>query len=277
MGDREKIFLGFLVLFISIVAFIGIILYTFDFENIKVNAQSDKMMRYLSENQYEQFFENLSCDEFSTSDEFTQYQKNINELFGEIEDYKYIGTYSDKNIKEEECKLIEYDVNFSKVPDEIMKITLGFVHNNNKWRVSQYKIGLKNVNDNMMLVKQIKYLKANSKEKTNDTSEMQKMIIEIMQNYDNEEYKKVYASLNSELKKQGNENEFINYLENQHNKYGKISAAKFNGYETGKDKSEYKLNYCLNAEDGKIVYITFWVQKKDKLYLSGTNFSEDIW
>ncbi|OOM80592.1 hypothetical protein CLPUN_12580 [Clostridium puniceum] len=277
MGEKEKNFLGFLVLFISIVIFVVVTSYTIDFDMIKVNGLANKMMNYLNENQYEEFFKNLEYDNFSRLDRFTEYQENINQILGEMTNYKNIGTYRNKNANGEDFILIEYDANFSKIPDKTVKINLIFIYKNSDWRASEYKVGLGNINNDVELVKDINYINYNLKEETKEVDEARKLVNSVVQDYDNEDYKQIYKILNNELKGKGDESEFISYLESQHNKYDKISNAKFNGYEIGKDKTEYKFYYYIKDENDKNIYIIFWVQIKDKSYLLGISFSENVW
>lgn len=278
MNEKEQNFLGVLGLLVSLAIFIIIIFSTIDFNGMKVKAVGDKMMSYLSENQYEKFYDNLSSDNLSTLDKFTEYEKSINQMLGDIKKYSYLGAYKNKSVNNENNISMEYDARFSKFPDEAIKVTLIFNYNKNKWQVSQYNIAPENTDNNSEMISNINHINSSLRDESREIDDVKGILSEIIQDYDNKNYKNIYKILSDELKEKGKEYEFINYLESQYNKYGQLSNAKIKGYEINKDKSEYKFNYCLDDDkNNKKTYITIWIKMKDKPFLSGIKFSENEW
>ncbi|AGF55453.1 hypothetical protein B0P06_000453 [Clostridium saccharoperbutylacetonicum] len=278
MGEKEKTFLGFLGLIISIIIFCIVIFNTIDSDSIKVNTLSGKMIDYLCQNKYEEFYENLSCDEFPDLNKFIIYQENMKQILGNIKSYRSIGIYKNNSLDEKNSFSAAYDINFENFSDKKVRMILTFKCMNNKWQVSKYKIESENQNDNIELRNDIKYINMSIKDDNKEISDVRKMALDIIEKYNNGEYKYIYSILDYELKKKGNEDEFLKYLEKQNNTYGKISNIKFDRGEVGKDKSEYKLDYhYIEEKTNKKIYLTFWIRNKDKLYLSGINFSENVW
>lgn len=273
MGEKEKKFLGFLGLLISLIVLIIIVLNTINVDGIKANLLGDKMMNYLYEKQYEKFYDNLSNDNLTTLDRFVEYQKNICEIFGDIKNYTYIKTYKNENSNGENDMTINYDVNFSKYPNETIKIILKFHYVNRKLYASDYRFLTES--DDKELNHNISYINSRLNSTTKEVNDAKQMITDIVQAYDNRDYKYIYELLSCELKENRTESDFVNYLEKQNKKYGVISNIKFNGYEISKDKSEYKLNYYEDGEEK--LFVTFWIMTKDKLYLSGINFTKNSW
>lgn len=274
MGEKERNFLASLGLLLSIAIFAVIIFHTIDFNGIKIKSESDKMMNYLSQKQYNQFYENLSIDSLSTFDKFNNYQENIDEILGDIKEYKYVKAYKSKAASGEEITYVEYNLKYSKEQEESIRIVLGFTYSNGKWKVSQYKPMLDNSDNDSELSEKLEIINSDLKEETKEVNDARSILTKAIEAYDNENYKYVYTMLSDELKEKGTEDEFINYLKIQHDKYGRVSDSKYKGYELSKDKSEYKFNYYM---EDKNIYITIWITVKDKPYLSGINFSEDVW
>lgn len=269
MGEKEKNFLGALGLLVSIVILLGIIYRTIDVDGIKATILGNKVINCLIENK----FDNVSCENLETLNKIKENQENINRMLGEIKNYKYAGTYRGKNIDEENNIFVEYDVNYSKYYDENVKVILMFKYSDNNLSLSQCNLQPEN---NVSAVSNIiNGLKPVIEEKTKDVDKAKELVVDVSKKFDNGDYKQIYSILSDELKEHGKEKEFIDFLIRQHNKYGDISNIKFDGYEISKGKSEYKLKYYLEGD--KKIYITFWVKNKDKLYLSGINFSENMW
>lgn len=276
MNEKERNFMAIFGLIVSIVIFVAIIFYTVDFREIKAKTLGDKMIKCLIDKRYEEFYENLDIASFTTIDKFKNYQENIDETMGDIKEYKYLGTYKNKNSSGENDVIMEYNVKFFEFPDEDVKII--FTYSNDKLKVSKYELSIEDTSKNSELTNILNILKSNIKEETKESIDAKLLINNVVQAYNDENYNYVYTILSNELKEKGNEEEFTNYLKNQHNKYGQIFNSKFKGYEISKDKTEYKLNYCIESnKSNKIIYIIFWVKIKDKPYLSGINFSENVW
>lgn len=276
MSEKEKNLVAFLGLIVSIAIFIVVVCYAFDFSEMKVKSLGDKMMNNLSESQYEKFYDNFSNNGSSKLDQITEYQENINKSLGDVKKYKFIKTNKNQVSKEEDYISIEYDVNFSKFLDEPVRINLVFLNSDNKWQASEYKIISENINKTSELANNINYLNFSIKtEEDNRGNDAKKIVSEVIQSYEKGDYKYIYSILSNDLKEKGNEDEFIKYLQNQYDKYGQTNNIKFNGYEISRDKSEYKINYSFDdSKSNKKVFITFWINIKDKSYLSGIKFSE---
>lgn len=277
MSEKEKILVGFLGVIVSLAIFVIILFNVIDFSEITVKSLGNKMMNYLSESQYEKFYNNFSSNELYNLDQFIKYQENINKSLGDVEKYKYIKISKNQVNKEGANISIEYDVNFSNFSDEATRISLMFINSNDKWQVSEYKIISENINQTSELANNINYINSSIKaEEIKKVDDAKKIANEVIQSYQNKDYKYIYSIISNDLKEKGNESDFVNYLQSKCDKYGQINNIKFNGYERSRNKSEYKLNYYI--EDNKSntkVFITFWVSVKDKPCLSGINFSED--
>lgn len=279
MSEKEKILVGFLGLIVSLAIFVVIIFHSIDFSEIAVRSLGDKMMNYLSESEYEKFYNNFSSTVLCELDQLTEYQGNINQSLGDIKEYKYIKINKNLINKEEENISMEYDVNFSKFPNESVRIKLVFIKSDNKWQASEYKVISDNINKTSELANNINYI--NTKTQTEETKKLddaKKIADKVIQFYQKGDYKYIYSILSDGLKEKGNESEFVNYLQSQYANYGQINDINFDGYEISRDKSEYKLYYYIdnNKNTGK-TFITFWVSMKDELYLSGINFSKNVW
>ena len=255
-----------------------IVFHTIDFSGIKTKILGDKMMSYLSKNEYNQFYENLSNDGIFTFDKFNDYQNNISEILGYMKKYRFHGAYKSKSDNEENNIIMEYDVSYSKLSNEDAKVNLIFKYSNNEWQVSQYKIKIDDANNDSEITRKINIINSTLNDENTEADDAKSIITEVMQAYDNENYKYVYTLLSNEMKQKGNEEEFVDFLKTQHDMYGEISNMKYKGYEISEDKSEYKLNYYMDgSKSEEKIYITFWVKDTDKLYLSGISFSENVW
>lgn len=274
MGEKEKRFIEYLGLLVSILILILIISYTINFRVFKANKCADRMIDYLCENDYKTFYKNLKDDNFSTWSIFSYYQDNVNRELGKIKCCKYFATYpSGDNDKDD--VLVVYNVEYEKFQKQNIRIILEVKYNDNSCDVIQYKILPINDANSSEILDSMNSINSIFNKESDQSYDIKKFVENIIYEYDNENYGEIYGVLTDDLKRKGGQQEFINYLKCQHDKYGDLKNAISNGYEISKDQTEYKFNYYFKNHD--TTYVTLWIKKSGGLYLSGIMFSEKTW
>lgn len=270
MREKERVYLAFLTLIISIGIFILVMLNTINFDLIKVHILGNKMISCLEEKDCVNFYKNLLNKNLSTLQDVEEYQSEMNVILGGTQKYSYIGNYVTKNDMVE-C----YEVNSSKYPNEKIRLIFLFEKVNKKYYVDEYKLLAENGEE--ILVNNIKQLNLKLNEKTKDNMKSTVMAEKIIQAYNENNYTYIYSVINDKLKENRNEDDFLEYMKKEKTLYGELSNIEYIGHEISKDELEDKLSYYADTKNGEKLYIEIWIRSKDNQYLSGINFLQNKW
>lgn len=270
MREKERVYLAFLTLIISIGLFIFVMLNTINFDLIKVHILGNKMVSYLEKKDYANFYKNLSNQNLITLQEVEECQREIDVILGGIQKYSYIGNYVTENDMVE-C----YEVYSSKYSNEKIRLTLLFKKVNKKYYVDEYKLLAENGDE--ILNNNIKQINLKLNENTKENMESEVMARKIIQAYNEDNYTYIYSVVNDRLKENRNENDFVEYMKKEKALYGNLSNIKYIGNEISKDKLEEKVNYYVDTKNGEKLYVEIWIRSKENQYLSGINFLGNKW